>query len=81
MRLLFKLSAGVIVKFLGLLAESFAGWLFHEVSEAEDGGESFTDIWSFCRWFVKSLAAQLCGRRHQLDQYEDDCQPGFYGAR
>jgi hypothetical protein len=83
MRLLLKLGTGVVVRFFGLLAESFAQWLFHEVSEgAEDSGESLSDIWNFCRWFVRTLAGQLCGRfRHQFDQSEEDYQPGFYGAR
>lgn len=82
MRLLLKLGAGVVVRFVGLLAESFATWLFHEVSESEDGGDSLTDIWNFCRWFVRTLAGQLCGRsRRQFDEYGEDHEPAFFGAR
>ena len=82
MRLLLKLGAGVIARFLGLLAEHLAQWLFHEVSDgSDDTGESFADIVNFCRWFVRTLAAQLCGRsRRQFDEYGED-EPGFFGAR
>jgi len=81
MRLLLKLGSGVLVRFVGMLAESFAQWLFHEVSEGGDGRESLTDIWEFCRWFVRTLAGQLCGRaRRQFDEYEGDFHPGLYGA-
>jgi hypothetical protein len=83
MRLLLKLGTGVIVRFVALLAESFATWLFHEVSEGgEEAGESLTDIWNFCRWFVRTLAGQLCGRsRRQFDEYGEAYEPAFFGAR
>jgi len=83
MRLLFKLGAGVIARFAGLLAEHFAQWLFHEVSEgADDSGDSLADLWNFCHWFVRTLAGQLCGRsRRQFDEYGEDQDPAFFGAR
>lgn len=83
MRLLLKLGSGVLVRFVGMIAESFALWIFHEVSEgAEDSGESLADIWSFCIWFVRRLASQLCGRGgRQFDEYGEEHEPAFFGAR
>lgn len=80
MRLLLKLGAGLLARFLGLLTERFAEWLFQQVSEgAEDAGESLADICSFGRWFIQDLAAQLGGRRRRL-QYGDDYEQGLFEA-
>jgi hypothetical protein len=82
MRMLLKLGTGMLARFLGMLAEHLAQWLFHQVSEGAGDACSVTQLQQFARWFLKMLAGQLCGRsRHHLDQYEDDLQPGFYGAR
>lgn len=73
MRLLLKLGAGLLARFLGLLTERFAEWLFQQVSEgAEEAGESLKDLCTFGRWFIQDLAAQLSGRRrlHCGDEYE-----------
>lgn len=80
MRLLLKLGAGVVVRFVGLLAEHFAQWLFHEVSEGEGDADSLAGLWQFCQWFLRMR--QLCGRsRRQLDEYGEEYEPAFFGAR
>ena len=83
MQLLLKLGAGVLARFVGMLAEHFAQWLFHEVSEgAESACESLSELMQFGRWFLRNLAGQLCGRsRRHFSGYEEDYQPDFYGAR
>lgn len=83
MGLLLKLATGMGARFLGLLAEHLAQWLFQQVSEgADEAAYSLSQLHQFSRWFLRMLAGQLCGRsRHQYDQYEEDYQPGFYGAR
>lgn len=84
MRLLLKLGAGVVARFIGLLAEHFAQWLFHEVSEgAEAAADSLSEFWEFGKWFVRTLAGQLGGSRsrYHFDRYEEDYQPGFYSGR
>lgn len=84
MQLLLKLGAGVLARFIGLLADHFAQWLFHEVSEGADAAatDSLSQFLEFGQWFIKTLAAQLCGRpRHHFDGYEDEYQPGFFGSR
>ena len=83
MHLLLKLGAGVLARFVGMLAEQFAQWLFHEVSEgSDDPTRSLSELCHFGRWFVRMVASQLGGRqRRQFDGYEEEYQPDFYGAR
>lgn len=83
MGLILKLGTGMVARFLGLLAEHLAQWLFQQVSEgADDTGYSFSQLQQFARWFLRMLAGQLGGRsRHHFSEYEEDHEPGLYGAR
>lgn len=83
MGLLLKLGTGMVARFLGLLAEHLAQWLFQQVSEGvDDTGYSLSQLQQFARWFLKMLAGQLCGRsRHHFSEYEEDHDLGLYGAR
>ena len=83
MRLMLKLGAGILARFVGMFTEHFAQWLFGQISEGEDEiGESFSDLCRFFKWFMRTLAAQLGGRsRRRFDEYGDEYEPGFYGGR
>ena len=83
MQLLWKLGIGISARFLGMLAEHFAQWVFHEVSEgAETACESLSDLLQFGRWFLKMLAGQLCGRsRPRFEGYGGEFHPDYYGAQ
>jgi len=81
MGLLLKLGTGVVARFLGLVAEHLAQWLFNQVSEgADDTGYSLSQLRQFGRWFLRMLAGRLCGSsgRHFSD-YEEGFHPGLYG--
>jgi hypothetical protein len=73
---------GVVARFISLLAEQFAQWLFEEVSEGAEGvAHSFSALWDFMESFVRSLAGHLSGgSRRRFEEYEE-CQPRYYGSR
>lgn len=82
MRSLVKFAFGVLARFLAQLAEQLAQWLFNDVSEGADETDSYLEeLWAFATWFLRSLAAQLGGRRHNYGRYDDDYQSGLYGAQ
>ena len=82
MELLLKLGTGLAARFLGLVAENFALWMFNQVNEgADETADTLSQLRQFGRWFLQMLAGQLCGRsRHQFND-EDDYHPGLYGTR
>lgn len=83
MHLLLKLGTGVLARFIGLLAEHLAQWIFHEVSDGSDNaGNVLGNFVAFCRWFLRTLAGQLAGRAsRRFDEYGEEHEPGFFGAR
>src|SRR5262245_43254786 len=69
---------GVAARFVSLLAEQFAQWLFQEVAEgADEVAHSFSQLWEFVQSFVRSLAGNFCRRRRRFDEFEE-YQPGYY---
>jgi hypothetical protein len=77
---LMTFGIGLTARFVALLAEQFAQWVFHRVSEgAEAGFDLLAELWHFCRWFLRSTAGDFCGRsgRYRSD-YEEEWQPGAY---
>ena len=71
---------GLTARVVALLAEQFAQWVFHRVSEgAEAGFDLLAEFGRFCRWFLRSTAGEFCGRRGRYpDDYEEEWQPGMY---
>lgn len=66
-------SIGVLARLVGLIAERYAGWLLHKVSEgAELGIDALTDLREFMQWLLHSAASQLSGGRgYAYGDYED----------
>ncbi len=82
MGLFLKLGAGFVARFIGLLAENLAVWLFNQVNDGADDTDLLLQLRQFGRWFLRMLAGQLCsGSRHHFDAYEEDFPSGVYGAR
>jgi hypothetical protein len=75
-----KFSIAVLARTLGLVAEHFAQWLFHQVSEGAEYGLGFLDdVWEFGQALLRMLAEQFGGRsRRRYDEYGDDLHPGLY---
>ena len=75
-----KFSLAMTARTIGMLAEHFAQWLFHQVSNGADAaGDFLEDVWEFCQWFLQMTAGQLCGRSSRRNgSYEEEWQPGLY---
>lgn len=76
-----KFTIGLAARTLGLVAEHFAQWLFHQVSSGAECGLGFLDdVWEFGQALLRMLAGQLSGRRssRRFDDYGEDLQSGLY---
>ncbi len=75
-----KFTLGMLARTLGLVAEHFAKWLFHQVSDGAQYGLGFLDdLWEFGQALVRMLAEQFGGRsRHRDADYGDDLHAGLY---
>jgi hypothetical protein len=75
-----KFGLGCLARLLGMVAEQWAQWLFHQVSTgAESGLDLLAESWQFCQWFLRMLAGQFSGRsRPQYDDYGEEMRPGLF---